>query len=77
MMFVTAELRWILMVVCLVILCLVFVAMLGVAWRQHRKGSPSAPNFHDSLAVELCWALAPMFIVLLLVWPTVRAVQLL
>ena len=69
-----ADLRGILMLVCLVIFCLVFVAMLGVAWRQHRKGSASAPNFHGSLVVEVCWALAPLLIVLLLVWPTARAV---
>lgn len=76
MMNFAAELRWILMVVCLAIFCLVFVAMLGVAWRQHRKGTSSAPNFHGSLAVEVCWALAPLLIVLLLVWPTARAVLL-
>lgn len=70
----TAELRWILMILCLVIFILVFVVMLAVAWRQHHKGSPSAPNFHGSLAIEVCWALAPLVIVLMLVWPIARAV---
>jgi len=71
-----AELRWILMLVCLAIFCLVFVVMVVVAWRQYRKGDPSVPNFHGSLVVEVCWALAPLLIVLLLVWPTARAVLL-
>ena len=35
-----AELRWILMLVCLAIFCLVFVVMVVVAWRQYRKGDP-------------------------------------
>ena len=56
-----AELRWILMLVCLAIFCLVFVVMVVVAWRQYRKGDPSVPNFHGSLVV---------------VWPTARAVLL-
>ena len=72
----TAELRWILMLACLVIFALVFVVMVAVAWRQYRRGSPGMPNFHGSLAVEVCWALAPLLIVLLLVWPTARAVLL-
>lgn len=71
-----AELRWVLMLLCLAIFCLVFAAMVVVAWRQYRKGGPSAPNFHGSLAVEVCWVLAPLLIVLLLVWPTARAVLL-
>lgn len=72
----TADLRGILMVACLAIFVLVFVVMLAVAWRQHRRGGPSAPNFHISLVVELCWVLAPLLIVLLLVWPAARAVLL-
>lgn len=76
MMTFAAELRWILMILCLVIFGLVFMVMLGVAWRQHRKGNSSAPNFHGSVVVEVCWALAPLLIVLMLVWPTARAVLL-
>jgi heme/copper-type cytochrome/quinol oxidase subunit 2 len=69
-----AELRWFLMVVCLAIFGLVFAVMLVSAWIQHRKGDKEIANFHGSVAVEVCWALAPLVIVMQLVWPTVRSV---
>ena len=73
-MFGVVQLREILMVFCLVVFGLVFLLMLVVAWRQYRRGNPEAPNFHGSLFVELCWAVAPLLMVLMLVWPTARAV---
>lgn len=69
-----AELRWFLMVACLVIFGLVFAVMLVSAWVQHRRGDKETANFHGSVAVEVCWALAPLVIVMQLVWPTVRSV---
>jgi cytochrome c oxidase subunit 2 len=69
-----AELRWALMVLCLVIFAVVFGVMLVSAWRQHRRGHGQASNFHGSVAVEVSWAVAPLVIVVLLVWPAARAV---
>ncbi|MDT8989661.1 cytochrome c oxidase subunit II transmembrane domain-containing protein [Curvibacter sp. APW13] len=68
-----AELRWALMVLCLVIFAVVFGVMLVSAWRQHRRGG-EADNFHPSVAVEVSWAVAPLVIVVMLVWPAARAV---
>ena len=69
-----AELRWVLMVVCLLIFGLAFAVMVVSAWLQHRRGAKETSNFHGSVAVEVCWALAPLVIVMQLVWPTVRSV---
>lgn len=69
-----AELRWALMVLCLVIFAVVFGVMLVSAWRQHRRGVDAADNFHPSVAVEVSWAIAPLVIVVMLVWPAARAV---
>ncbi len=64
--------RWALMMICLAILGVSFVALLWASWQHHRAGSPERLNFHSSLAVEMAWTLAPCVIVLLLVWPTAR-----
>lgn len=64
--------RWALMVVCLLIFALAFSALLWAAWRHHRGETPERVNFHSSLAVEIAWTVAPVVIVLLLVWPTAR-----
>jgi heme/copper-type cytochrome/quinol oxidase subunit 2 len=66
------NLRGILMVVCLVLIGGAFVAMCVSSWLHHRANKTEQPNFHGSLAVELCWVLAPMVIVFMLVWPTVK-----
>ncbi len=49
-----------------------FAALLWAAWRHHRGETPERVNFHSSLAVEIAWTIAPVVIVLLLVWPTAR-----
>ncbi|MGQ0709213.1 MAG: hypothetical protein ACT4NV_05625 [Rhodoferax sp.] len=69
-----AELRWVLMVLSLVLFGAVFGAMLVSAWRQHRVAGLAQGNFHASVLAEVSWMAAPMVIVFLLVWPTVRSV---
>lgn len=64
--------RWALMVACLLIFVGTFAALLWAAWRHHRGETPERVNFHSSLAVEIAWTIAPVVIVLLLVWPTAR-----
>jgi cytochrome c oxidase subunit 2 len=64
--------RWALMVACLLIFVVSFAALLWAAWRHHRGETPERVNFHTSLAVEIAWTVAPVVIVLLLVWPTAR-----
>ena len=66
------EFRWALMLVCLLIFVVTFTALLWAAWRHHRGETPERVNFHSSLAVEIAWTIAPVVIVLLLVWPTAR-----
>lgn len=68
------ELRWALMVFCLIVFFVVFVAMLVSMWRLHKSEASELPNFHASVAVEICWALAPCVIVVLMVYPTVKAI---
>ncbi len=65
-------LRGMLMVLCLIIFLLVFAVMLYSVWKHHRSGVLGQTNFHASVAVEICWALAPFVIVLALVWPTTK-----
>jgi cytochrome c oxidase subunit 2 len=62
------QLRWVLMIVCLVIFVFSFGMMLALAYVQHRKGAKNTSNFHGSVVVEICWALAPLFIVMQIVW---------
>lgn len=64
------ELRWFLMIAALVVFLAVFFAMFVSIWRHHRSGETK--NFHASVAVELCWALAPVLIVVAMVWPSAR-----
>jgi cytochrome c oxidase subunit 2 len=68
------QLRWFLMIVCLVIFVFSFGMMLALAYAQHRKGSKDTSNFHDSVVVEICWALAPLFIVMQIVWSTAESI---
>ncbi len=67
-------LRGWLMIVCLVIFALVFGVMIYSIWKHHRSGVGDRSNFHGSVLVEICWALAPVVIVVLLVWPTTRII---
>jgi cytochrome c oxidase subunit 2 len=64
--------RGMLMILCLVIFLLVFAVMFYSIWKHHRTGVGRKTNFHASVAVEICWALAPFVIVLALVWPTTK-----
>ncbi len=64
--------RWALMLLCLLIFGLSFVALLWAAWRHHQQAARERVNFHSSLAVEIAWTIAPCIIVLLLVWPTAK-----
>jgi len=66
------QLRWGLMVFCLLIFAGAFVVLLWASWRHHRAQRAVGENFHAELWVEIAWTLAPCVIVLLLVWPTAR-----
>lgn len=67
------NLRWWLMLFSLLVFATVFTVMFVSIWHHHRSGVGAAGNFHASVAVELCWALAPVLIVVVLVWPAARA----
>ena len=73
MMVSTGEVRWFLMIACVLIFVVVFAWMLISAWRHHQGGAIEDLNFHGSLTIEIVWTLAPVFIVMLLVWPTVKS----
>jgi cytochrome c oxidase subunit 2 len=68
------ELRWVLMLFCVLIFVVAFALMTVSAWVHHSGDTKDAPNFHKSIVVELCWVLAPLTMVLLLVWPTARQI---
>lgn len=67
-------LRGMLMVVCLIVFLLVFAGMFFSIWKHHRSSASGHTNFHSSVLVEICWALAPFVIVVLLVWPTMKTI---
>lgn len=71
----TGLFRWYLLISCLVVFVSVFLWMLFSAWRHHRGSAATMGNFHTSVVVEVCWVLAPLVIVMLLVWPVVRDVM--
>jgi cytochrome c oxidase subunit 2 len=74
MMMLYAELRWFLMIFCALIFAVAFALMVASVWLHHRRGTNDSTNFHKSIVVELCWALAPLAMVVLLVWPTARQI---
>ncbi len=65
-------LRFSLLLVAIVLFAMVFGVMFVSVWKHHRWGLDRQVNFHDSVLVEICWALIPCVIVVLLVWPTAR-----
>jgi len=62
------------MVLCLVVFASVFVVMVTSMWLRHRRVDAQQTNFHGSVAVEISWAVAPFVIVVMMVWPTARAI---
>jgi cytochrome c oxidase subunit 2 len=64
----------ILMLVCLAIFALSFSALLLASWRHHRAAKVLGANFHGDLWVEISWTVVPCVIVLVLIWPTVKAI---
>jgi len=68
------NLRSVLMLFCVLLFVIGFGGMLVSMWRHHRSERVETPNFHGSLAVEICWALTPCVIVVLMVLPTVKVV---
>lgn len=74
MLVLLAQLRWMLMVVCLVLLAGAFGAMLVSSWRHHRRHGAQNRNFHASAWVELSWLVAPIVFVLALVSPALFSV---
>ena len=68
------DLHTLIFVICCVIFVVVFGAMFYSIFK-HRKSPGHKPvNFHESIAVELAWAIVPFVIVILLVLPAVWAV---
>ena len=61
-----------LLVFCSLVFLVVFAIMLVSVWRHHRLGAAGKTNFHDSVAVELGWTLAPGLIVAFVLAPAVR-----
>lgn len=64
----------ILMLVCLAIFALSFSVLLLASWRHHRAAKVDGTNFHSDLWVEISWTVVPCVIVLVLTWPTVKAI---
>jgi heme/copper-type cytochrome/quinol oxidase subunit 2 len=62
-----------LMLGCLLLFLVSFIALLVVTWRRHRSGKQEDGNFHATLRVEMAWMLVPALIVLVLLWLIARA----
>lgn len=66
------QMRWVLMLVSVLIFAVAFLVILVAAWGHHRSKALDKGNFHNSIWVEISWAAAPLVIVFMLVWPSVR-----
>jgi cytochrome c oxidase subunit 2 len=58
-----AWLHWFMLIVCVVIFVAVFAVMFYSIWKHRKSQGYKAANFHESVAVEVAWTLAPFIIV--------------
>ena len=58
-----AWLHWFMLIVCTVVFVAVFAVMFYSIWKHRKSQGYKAANFHESVAVEIAWTLAPFVIV--------------
>ena len=58
-----AWLHWFMLIVCTVIFLAVFAVMFYSIWKHRKSQGHKAALFHESVAVEIAWTLAPFIIV--------------
>jgi cytochrome c oxidase subunit II len=58
-----AWLHWFMLIVCTVVFLAVFAVMFYSIWKHRKSQGYKAANFHESVAVEIAWTLAPFIIV--------------
>ena len=61
-----AWLHWFMLIVCVVIFVAVFAVMFYSIWKHRKSQGYKAANFHESVAVEIAWTLAPFIIVVVM-----------
>jgi cytochrome c oxidase subunit 2 len=59
-------LNWFMMIVCTVVFLIVFAVMFYSIWKHRKSVGHKAANFHESVAVEIAWTLAPFIIVVVM-----------
>ena len=58
-----AWLHWFMLIVCTVVFLAVFAVMFYSIWKHRKSQGHKSANFHESVAVEIAWTLAPFVIV--------------
>ncbi len=59
-------LNWFMMIVCTTVFVIVFAVMFYSIWKHRKSVGHKAANFHESVAVEIAWTLAPFIIVVVM-----------
>jgi len=59
-------LHWFMLIVCTVIFLAVFSVMFYSIWKHRKSQGHKAAQFHESVAVEIAWTLAPFLIVIVM-----------
>ncbi len=65
-------LHWYLMIVCIAIFVVVFGVMFYSIWKHRKSVGHKAANFHQSIAVEIAWAIVPFVIVIAMTLPATK-----
>src|SRR6478736_9285614 len=65
-------LHTVMMILCTVIFVAVFAVMFYSIWKHRKSVGHKAANFHESVVVEVIWAIVPFIIVILMALPATR-----
>ncbi|HEY3939535.1 MAG TPA: cytochrome c oxidase subunit II [Bryobacteraceae bacterium] len=62
------ELYWFEVIVSAVMTVLIFLGVVGFAWKYRRRANVRATQIHGSTALELTWSIVPFLIMLVMFW---------
>lgn len=65
-------LHWMMLVICTFIFVAVFAVMFYSIWKHRKSKGAKAANFHESVAVEIAWTVAPFLIVIGMALPATK-----
>lgn len=65
-------LHWMMLAICTGIFVVVFAVMFYSIWKHRKSKGAKAANFHESVAVEIAWTVAPFLIVIGMALPATK-----